>query len=200
MNSNYFWLLIVCLTCQWIIHTECYPNDVLPPPINSHPRKLLARRQTCPDANMCLSQWNFCGYTEAHCGEGCKAGPCKGKNNPSASCPDPNACLSQYGFCGYTAEYCGQGCKAGRCTGTGGNNNIGKSGGSNDGDVITDQNFACAFNNLADQIRGQRLDGLRQSDYKPANADEAAVFLAHVYHETAGLTTLTEFCAASNSK
>ena len=160
MNSNYLWLLIVCLISQWIINIQCYPNDVIPARINSHLQRLLVRRQACPDANMCLSQWNYCGYTDEYCGEGCEAGPCKGKITPPALCSDPYACLSQYDYCGYTAEYCGQGCKAGPCTGTGGSN-IGKNGGSNNGDIITDENFACAFNNFDDQTRGQRLDGLR---------------------------------------
>ena len=216
MNSNYLWLLIVCLTSQWIINIQCYPNDVIPTPMNSHLQRLLVRRQACPNANMCLSQWGYCGYGSAYCGQGCRAGPCTGitttttrtttrttirttatspttSGSTPSSCSDPNACLSQYGYCGYTTEYCGQGCKGGPCTSTGG------TGGSTNGYVITDENFACAFNNLDAQTRGQRLDGLRRSGYKPGNADEAAVFLGHVYHETDGLKTLTEYCAPGKS-
>ena len=94
-------------------------------------------------------------------------------------------CLSQWGYCGTTTEYCGEGCRGGPCTGPG----------PSGGDIINDQNFACAFNNLDGATRGQRLDGLRRSGYRPGNADEAAVFLAHVFHETDGLRTLTEYCA-----
>ena len=108
------------------------------------------------------------------------------------ACPDPSMCLSQWGYCGTTHEYCGEGCKAGPCTGTGG--------GSTGGDIINDSNFGCAFNTLDGSTRGQRLDGLRRSGYKPGNADEAAVFLAHVYHETDGLKTLTEYCAPGKSR
>jgi hypothetical protein len=108
-----------------------------------------------------------------------------------SSCPDPQMCLSQWGYCGIGSAYCGDGCQSGPCTSNGGQSG----GGGNSGDIINDNNFQCAFNNLDDQTRGQRLDGLRKSGYTPLNADEAAVFLAHVYHETGGLSTLTEYCA-----
>jgi chitinase len=98
-------------------------------------------------------------------------------------------CSSKWGYCGIGAEYCGDGCQSGPCSGSGGG------GSGNNGDIITDDNFRCSFNTLDDGTRGQRLDGLRQSGWKPQNADEAAVFLAHVYHETDGLKTLTEYCA-----
>jgi hypothetical protein len=105
------------------------------------------------------------------------------------SCPDGNMCLSQWGYCGFGNEYCGEGCQGGPCHGNQGNN----------GDIINEQNFQCAFNNLDDGTRNQRLDGLRRSGWKPHNKDEAAVFLAHVYHETDGLKTLTEYCAPGES-
>jgi hypothetical protein len=106
------------------------------------------------------------------------------------SCSDPTLCLSEWGYCGTGADYCGDGCQSGPCSGTGGGG-----GGGNNGDIITDNNFQCSFNTLDDGTRGQRLAGLRQSGWKPQNSDEAAVFLAHVYHETDGLKTLTEYCA-----
>jgi hypothetical protein len=102
-----------------------------------------------------------------------------------SSCSDPEMCLSQWGYCGTGSSYCGDGCQSGPCTSNGGQT----------GDIINDNNFQCAFNNLDDQTREQRLDGLTKSGYTPLNADEAAVFLAHVYHETGGLSTLTEYCA-----
>jgi hypothetical protein len=61
--------------------------------------------------------------------------------------------------------------------------------------IINAQNFKCVFNTLDDKTRGERLNGLKKSGYKPQNADEAAVFLAHVFQETGGLKTLTESCA-----
>ena len=107
-----------------------------------------------------------------------------------AACSDPSLCLSKWGYCGNTAEHCGEGCQSGPCTGGGGN-----TGGENNGDIISDDKFKCVFNSIDDGLRGQRLDGLRKSGYKPQNTDEAAVFLAHVYHETDGLKTLVEYCA-----
>ena len=62
-------------------------------------------------------------------------------------------------------------------------------------DIITDQNFACVFNTINAATRKDRLDGLRKSGWKPANKDEAAVFLAHVFHETDGLKAVREYCA-----
>jgi hypothetical protein len=97
------------------------------------------------------------------------------------ACPDPNMCRSKWGYCGKGDEYCGDGCVAGPCYNT--------------DSIITDENFACAFNTIDDQLRGQRLQGLRNSGWKPSNNDEAAVFLAHVFHETDGLKTLREYCA-----
>jgi chitinase len=109
------------------------------------------------------------------------------------ACPDASMCRSKWGFCGTGNDYCGEGCQAGPCFGNNGGGQTG--GGGNTGDIVNDANFRCAFNNLDDGTRSQRLNGLRQSGWKPLNADEAAVFLAHVYHETDGLKTLTEYCA-----
>ena len=36
--------------------------------------------------------------------------------------------------------------------------------------------------------------------WKPENAIEAAIFLAHVAHETDGLRTLVEYCSKDGSK
>jgi len=63
------------------------------------------------------------------------------------------------------------------------------------GDIINEEKFRCIFNNLDDRTRRQQFDGLKQSGWKPTNVNEAAVFLAHVYHESDGLQTMTEYCA-----
>jgi hypothetical protein len=104
-------------------------------------------------------------------------------------------CTSQWGYCGTTADYCGAGCQGGPCTGTGGNG--GNTGGSS---IITDQNFACAFNTIDAGTRANRLSGLRGSGWNPSNRDEAAVFLAHVFHETDGLKVIREYCAPGQYK
>ena len=66
-------------------------------------------------------------------------------------------------------------------------------------EIITDQNFACAFNTITAATRKNRLDGLKKADWKPSNKEEAAVFLAHVFHETDGLKTVREYCAPGQS-
>jgi hypothetical protein len=106
------------------------------------------------------------------------------------ACPDSKMCRSQWGFCGTGTEYCGAGCTAGSCS-SGGSGGSG-SGGDN---IITDQIFTCAFNTIDAGTRANRLDGLRKAGWKPANKDEGAVFLAHVFHETDGLKTVREYCA-----
>jgi chitinase len=103
------------------------------------------------------------------------------------ACPDSGMCRSKWGYCGTGSDYCGDGCTAGPCSG----NNNGGSG----GDIINDETFACAFNTIDSATRTSRLNGLRESGWKPANKDEAAVFLGHVFHETDGLKTLREYCA-----
>ncbi|CAF0845390.1 unnamed protein product [Adineta steineri] len=168
--------------------------------------------QECPDTKMCKSKWGFCGYTEEYCGAGCRSGPCiKGE------CPDTNMCKSKWGFCGYTEDYCGAGCKSGPCEqggksdgsettasqSSGSVSSASQSGVSGSsasqsgvsGSIINETNFQCAFNTLVSEIRTERFNGLKQSGWHAKNADEAAVFLAHVYHETDGLKTLVEYCA-----
>ena len=105
--------------------------------------------------------------------------------NRRATCPDAKMCLSKWGYCGYTDDYCGVNCVSGPC----------KSSGGTSGDIINETNFQCVFNTIDSATRKQRLTGLQISGYKPKNADEAAVFLSHVFHETDGLKTLVEYCA-----
>ena len=90
-------------------------------------------RATSCAPGLCLSQYNYCGTTDAYCGAGCKAGPCSGGGGGggSGSC-SAGLCLSQYNYCGTGNDYCGNGCKAGPCYGgsnppppTGGNTRSG---------------------------------------------------------------------------
>ncbi|CAF1333069.1 unnamed protein product [Rotaria sordida] len=104
-----------------------------------------------------------------------------------------NLCKSKWGYCGTGPDYCGDGCSAGPCSG--GNGGNGNNGGGGGGSIITDQNFACTFNTIDAGTRQSRLNGLRNSGWNPSNKDEAAVFLAHVFHETDGLKTIREYCA-----
>jgi hypothetical protein len=101
-------------------------------------------------------------------------------------CADRNHCLSQWGYCGTGDAYCGAGCQRGPCYG--GN-------GGNGGTIINEETFACAFNTLDAGTRRSRYQGLKGSGWNPSNKDEAAVFLAHVFHETDGLKVIREYCA-----
>ncbi|CAF0957663.1 unnamed protein product [Adineta steineri] len=38
----------------------------------------VAPRAVCPESNMCLSQWGYCGVGNEYCGENCQGGPCSG--------------------------------------------------------------------------------------------------------------------------
>ncbi|CAF1272488.1 unnamed protein product [Adineta ricciae] len=71
----------------------------------------------------------------------------------------------------------------------------GTGGGGGDGNIINEQTFACVFNSIDSNTRASRFSGLRESGWKPAIKDEAAVFLAHVFHETDGLKAMREYCA-----
>ena len=115
------------------------------------------------------------------------------------ACPDPNMCRSKWGYCGTGDDFCGDGCTDGPCHGGGGGGGGGGGSGGGDSSIITDENFACAFNTIDDGTRANRLNGLRNSGWAPSNKDEAAVFLAHVFHETDGLKTLKEYCAPGKS-
>lgn len=103
----------------------------------------------------------------------------------NSTCPHPDMCQSQWDFCGYGPIYCGEGCKAGPCQF------------KNSSAIITGNIFQCVFKTLDEKTRVQRLISLRRSGWRPFNKEEAAIFLAHVYHETDGLRTLTEYCAPS---
>ncbi|CAF2420525.1 unnamed protein product [Rotaria sp. Silwood2] len=79
-----------------------------------------------------------------------------------------------------------------------GDNNNGDNGGTNERDsvgVIDSSTFACVFNMIDPTVRAKRFDGLKATGWTPVNKDEAAVFLAHAFHETDGLQTTREYCA-----
>ncbi|CAF3339864.1 unnamed protein product [Rotaria socialis] len=61
--------------------------------------------------------------------------------------------------------------------------------------VIDSNTFACVFNTIDSSARTKQFGALIASGWTPNNKDEAAVFLAHVYHETDGLKTMREYCA-----
>lgn len=65
----------------------------------------------------------------------------------------------------------------------------------NSGDIINRDVFACVFNGIDSSSIDRHFAGLQATGWKPTNKDEAAVFLAHVFHETNGLKTMTEYCA-----
>jgi hypothetical protein len=184
MKSKHSYILVVFIIYGLIYDSQAYSSK-------QERNRSSQRHQACPDANMCKSKWGYCGIGPEYCGEGCQGGPC----TANGGCPNANMCKSKWGYCGTGPEYCGEGCQGGPCTTNGRHSSIDDAGGSGGENIINDKNFACAFNNLNTGARAQRLDGLRKSGWKPKNADEAAVFLAHVYHETDGLSTLTEYCA-----
>jgi hypothetical protein len=101
------------------------------------------------------------------------------------ACPDLTMCRSKWGHCGTGKRYCGDDCIAGPC--------LDES--SNGSSIITEENFACVFNTIDAETRSNRLTDLRNSAWKPLNKDEAAVFLAHVFHESDGLKAIREYCA-----
>ena len=53
MNGKYQMLLVICLIFQLIINTHCSIDDDAK--LNSNLKRLLVRRQACPDASMCSS-------------------------------------------------------------------------------------------------------------------------------------------------
>ena len=103
-------------------------------------------------------------------------------------CPDQTMCRSQWGYCGKGSEYCGTGCQAGPCITTTTPRTVATK-------IIDERNFACVFNTIDNRTRTARFNGFKQSGWQPVNQEEAAVFLAHVSHETDGLRTLREYCA-----
>ncbi|CAF2671512.1 unnamed protein product [Rotaria sp. Silwood2] len=149
-------------------------------------------RSTCPSSTQCLSKWGYCGTGPDFCGDGCQAGPCTkpgGTSGGGSACPNPSECKSKWGYCGTGPDFCGDGCQAGPCTTPGG------SGGGGSVGVIDSSTFACVFNTIDPTLRANRFSGLQATGWTPANKDEAAVFLAHVCHETGGLRTMREDCA-----
>ncbi|CAF3562370.1 unnamed protein product [Rotaria socialis] len=106
-----------------------------------------------------------------------------------------NECCSKWGYCGRTDAYCGEGCQSGPCK-------ISSEAKQNYFD-ITLEKFSCVFSNIDAQLRVRRFNGLQEAmklmKWKPVNSREAAVFLAHVSHETDGLKTLNEYCSQKNT-
>jgi hypothetical protein len=105
-------------------------------------------------------------------------------------------CCSKWGYCGKTDAYCGDGCQSGPCKTP--PTTI------NPSFIITPELFQCVFPEIEVDLRTRRLQGLTEAmtemKWKPMNNIEAAIFLAHVAHETDGLNTLAEYCAIKDSK
>jgi hypothetical protein len=103
-----------------------------------------------------------------------------------------NECCSKWGYCGHGVDYCGEGCQSGPCKHK-------RKALVTVPLLITPDAFACAFPKLDARLRQRRyaglLEAMQQTQWTPSNSWEAAIFLAHVSHETDGLQTLTEYCA-----
>lgn len=108
-----------------------------------------------------------------------------------------NECCSKWGYCGITEAYCGTGCQSGPCQVSSKTMNMPSF-------DITSEAFACIFPKINISLRTHRFKGLiaamKLMKWKPVNSIEAAIFLAHVSHETDGLKTLTEYCSLKNCK
>ncbi|CAF2921113.1 unnamed protein product [Rotaria sp. Silwood2] len=118
-------------------------------------KHLLRSKCSCPENEGC-SKWGYCGRTDAYCGDGCQAGPCKISSKTIHTSFD-----------------------------------------------ITPEVFACIFPNIDIDLRVRRFNGLteamKQMKWKPINSTEAAIFLAHVSHETDGLKILAEYCSKQDT-
>lgn len=103
----------------------------------------------------------------------------------------PTECCSKWGYCGVGEDYCGKNCRSGACYTS--SKSIAQS------SFITSDIFSCVFPTIDANLRSQRFKGLTDAmklmQWQPINPIEAAIFLAHVSHETDGLKTLVEYCA-----
>lgn len=107
----------------------------------------------------------------------------------------PYLCCSKWGYCGLTKAYCGVGCQSGPC--------LNKPRKIPDSFTVTPEIFQCVFPTIDTNVRTRRFHGLMramiQLKWKPSNAVEAAIFLAHIAYETDGLNRLAEDCIARDS-
>ncbi len=142
---------------------------------------------SCADRTQCMSQFGYCGTGLAYCGiPGCLSGPCGSSSSGATPCTVNTQCRSQWGYCGTGSAYCGYGCQAGPCTTS-----------AQTASIININNFACVFNTINNAALTNQFKALNATGWKPTNPQEAAVFLAQVYHETNGLQTMIESCAPS---
>jgi hypothetical protein len=108
----------------------------------------------------------------------------------------PYYCCSKWGYCGLTNAYCGEGCQSGPCKilPTKSHHNFN----------ITSEIFQCVFPNIDTDLRARRFQGLNEAmidmKWKPINAVEVAIFLAHISYQTDGLKTLVDDCIKQDSK
>jgi hypothetical protein len=108
----------------------------------------------------------------------------------------PYNCCSKWGYCGHTDAYCGDGCQSGPC--------LSSSRRIQHSAIITREIFACSFPLLDDDQRANLYqdltDAMIATKWRPTNAVEAAIFLAHISYFTHGLTTFARSCSSTNCK
>ncbi|KAB1219447.1 Endochitinase PR4 [Morella rubra] len=158
-------------------------------------------------ANLCCSQYGYCGTGDAYCGVGCKGGPCY-SSAQNCGCA-ANQCCSQYGYCGTGDAYCGQGCKGGPCYSS---PSPPSTNGISVSDIVTDDFFNAILNQATGDCPGKSfytrtafLDALNAysqfgQDGSPDDSKrEIAAFFAHVTHETGSFCYIDEINGASNN-
>jgi chitinase len=131
-----------------------------------------------------------------------------GECSTASPCPDRNNCCSQYGYCGTGAAYCGSGCQAGPCTGGGGGTPPSPGGGGL-GAILTRNLYEQFFpGHLPFYSYNALIEAAKVFPQFGTTGDtntrkrEIAAYVAHVTHETSGLTKITEqtsdpYCDAS---
>lgn len=67
----YHYLIVASVLC-----TLCLPSL-------GNPVEEPMKRNVCPEPQMCLSQWGYCGYGDQYCGAGCQGGACGGSGSGS---------------------------------------------------------------------------------------------------------------------
>ncbi|GIM08109.1 hypothetical protein Vretimale_12202 [Volvox reticuliferus] len=111
-------------------HPLLPPAPSPPPPLQYGCGGGIVGNGICPIATDCCSAYGWCANTPAHCGYGCKGGPCTsfpppppGDDGPmcgggvvgNGRCGNAGDCCSKFGYCGSSIEVCGENCVGGNC-------------------------------------------------------------------------------------